>query len=148
MLGNIQVEVLRHLHNAKHGIPVEEFLGNWKYKDGGLRSIAGLERRGFIRVNSGTVYFVRFPTEIEMESGTKTFTIEELEEFDEISRRNLVYLYRRELEEVERGHVERVSIPEGVRRSLKRLGVIKWKILDLTDLGHKLLGEVMCSGFT
>ena len=143
MLGNIQVDVLRSLHDSPDGIQVEELLRNWKYRDGGLKSITGLESRGFIRVNRGVAYFVRYPTEIEVESGTKTFTAEELSGFDDISRRNLVFLYRRELEEVERGHMDRVSIPEGVRRSLKRLGVIKWKILGLTDLGHRLLGEAL-----
>ena len=146
MLGNIQVEVLRSLHDAPYGIPVDELLKNWRYRDGGMKSIAGLESRGFIRVWKGTAQFVRYPTEIEVESGTKTFTLEDLAEFDDISRRNLVFLYRKELEEVERGHTERVSIPDGVRRSLKRLGVIKWKILSLTDLGHRLLGEAIRSG--
>ncbi len=148
MLGNIQVGVLRSLHDSEQGIPVEELMKNWRYRDGGLKSIAGLESRGFIRVSRGIAYFVRYPTEIEIESGTKTFTIEELEGFDDISRRNLVFLYRKELEEVEKGHTDRVSIPEGVRRSLKRLGVIKWKILSLTDLGHRLLGEALRAGIT
>ena len=147
MLGNIQIEVLRLLHDSKQGISIEELLKNWKYREGGIKSIEGLRARGFIRINRETVHFVRFPTEIEVQSGTKTFSMDELEEFNDINRRNLVYLYRGELKEVESGHLKRVSIPEGVRKQLKLLGVIKWKMLSLTDLGHKLLGEVMTTGF-
>ena len=96
MLGNIQIEVLRLLHDSKQGISIEELLKNWKYREGGIKSIEGLRARGFIRINRETVHFVRFPTEIEVQSGTKTFSMDELEEFNDINRRNLVYLYRGE----------------------------------------------------
>ena len=142
MLGNIQFEALKRLHDSESGIPIDELTKNWRYKDGALASINSLQKNGFIQIKQGIAYFVRFPTEIEIERSAKGFTPEELEKLEDQSRINLVYLYRDELEKVERGETKS-SLPDGVRRTLKGLGVIKWKMLKLTEFGRSLPSEVV-----
>ena len=142
LLGNIQIEVLRRLQGEKAGVLMEELMRYWKYRDGAVKSIDSLQRLGHIRVVNNLAYFVSFPKGVEPEKEAAGYTVDQLKEFEEISRRNLVYLYKDELVKSLEGTKPR-SIPEGVKRSLQRLGVLKWKILELTDLGRSLLSELL-----
>jgi hypothetical protein len=143
VIGPIQVEILRRLHDSQNGIPLEELLKEYRYKQGGERSFSRLERAGNISITKGVVYFQCFPPEMETRVTIKAYTAEQLEELDDLSRRNLLYLYQDELAKYQDGVVPADAIPHGVRRSLQHLGVIKWKILELTDLGRRLLGETL-----
>ncbi len=143
MIGPIQVEILRRLHDSQNGIPLEELLKEYRYKQGGERSLSRLERAGNISITKGVVYFQCFPPEMETRVTIKAYTAEQLEELDDLSRRNLLYLYQDELAKYQDGVVPADALPHGVRRSLQHLGVIKWKILELTDLGRRLLGETL-----
>lgn len=143
MIGPIQVEILRRLHDTKDGISVEDLLRGYRYKQGGMRSLTNLEKAGYIRITRGVAHFQGFPNEIEPRVTIKTYTAEQLKELDDISRRNLLYLYQEELAKYQDSVVPGDAIPQGVRRSLQHLGVIKWKILELTDLGRRLLGEIL-----
>ncbi len=143
MIGPIQVEILRRLHDASNGVPISDLLKEYRYKQGGMRSLASLEKEGYIRTTKGGVYFVRFPDEIEQRVTIKTYSTDQLRELDDQSRRNLLYLYQDELAKYKDSVVPGNAIPQGVRRSLQHLGVIKWKMLELTELGRKLLGEIM-----
>ncbi|MGD0805349.1 MAG: hypothetical protein ABSA11_14925 [Candidatus Bathyarchaeia archaeon] len=143
VIGPIQVEILRHLHDSPNGISLEDLLKQYRYKQGGERSLSRLEREGHINIIKGVVHFQSFPPEMETRVTIKTYSVEQLEELDDLSRRNLLYLYQDELAKYQDGVVPANAIPQGVRRSLQHLGVIKWKILELTDLGRRLLGEVM-----
>ena len=143
MIGPIQVEILRRLHDSPNGIHLNDLLKEYRYKQGGERSLSRLEKSGNIRIAKGVVYFENFPPEMETRVTIKTYSAEQLEELDDLSRRNLLYLYQDELAKYQDGIVPGDALPHGVRRSLQHLGVIKWKILELTDLGRRLLGEVM-----
>jgi len=143
MIGPIQVEILRRLHDSPNGIHLDDLLKEYRYKQGGERSLSRLEKSGNIRIAKGVVYFESFPPEMETRVTIKTYSAEQLEELDDLSRRNLLYLYQDELAKYQDGVVPGDALPQGVRRSLQHLGVIKWKILELTDLGRRLLGEVM-----
>jgi DNA-binding MarR family transcriptional regulator len=137
------VDILRSLHDASNGVPISDLLKEYRYKQGGMRSLASLEKAGYIRTARDIVYFVRFPDEIEQRVTIKIYSTDQLRELDDLSRRNLLYLYQDELAKYKDSIVPAKAIPQGVRRSLQHLGVIKWKILELTDLGRKLLGEIM-----
>jgi DNA-binding MarR family transcriptional regulator len=143
VIGPIQVDILRCLHDASNGVPVSDLLKEYRYKQGGKRSLASLEKAGYIRTTKGVVHFVRFPDEIEQRVTIKTYSTDQLRELDDLSRRNLLYLYQDELAKYKDSVVPANAIPHGARRSLQHLGVIKWKILELTDFGRKLLGEIM-----
>ncbi len=142
MIGPIQVEILRHLHDSPNGIPLEDLLKEYRYKQGGERSLSRLERSGNIKITKGVVHFQSYPQEMETRVTIKAYSAKQLEELDDLSRRNLLYLYQDELAKYQDGVVPADAIPHGVRRSLQHLGVIKWKILELTDLGRRLLGEI------
>ena len=143
MIGPIQVEILQRLHNSTNGVPIGDLLSGYRYKQGGKRSLASLESLGYIRTTKGVVHFIRFPDEIEQRVTIKTYSTDQLRELDDQSRINLLYLYQDELSKYKDSIVPSNAIPHGVKRSLQHLGVIKWKILELTDLGRKLLGEIM-----
>jgi hypothetical protein len=143
VLGPVQVEILQLLHDAEAGVPVEDLLKQWTYKQCGKKSIASLQQLGLIRISKNIAYFVRFPEALEPKANIKGYTPEQLKELDDLSRRNLLLLYKDELAKYQDGTVPAEAIPHGVRRSLQHLGVIKWKILELTDLGRRLLGEIM-----
>ena len=143
MIGPIQVEILRRLHDSPNGVPINELLREYRYKQGGERSLSRLERAGHIRTVKGIVHFRNFPQEMETRVTIKAYSVEQLKELDDLSRRNLLYLYQDELAKYQDGVVPADALPHGVRRSLQHLGVIKWKILELTDLGRRLLGEIM-----
>lgn len=143
MLGPVQLEILQILHESADGIPVQDLIGHWKYKQCGEKSVASLHRAGLINISKDRAHFLRYPEEIEPRVTMKTYTPEQLRELDDLSRRNLLYLYQNELAKYQDGAVPPGAIPQGVRRSLQHLGVLKWKILELTDLGRRLLGEVL-----
>jgi hypothetical protein len=143
VIGPIQVEILRRLHDSPNGIPLEDLLKEYRYKQGGERSLSRLERAGNIITMKGVVHFQNYPPEMETRVTIKAYSAKQLEEFDDLSRRNLLFLYQDELAKYQDGVVPADAIPHGVRRSLQHLGVIKWKILELTDLGRRLLGEIM-----
>ena len=143
MIGPIQVEILRRLHDSPNGISLEDILKEYRYKQGGERSLSRLEKAGNIKITKGVVHFQSYPPEMETRVTIKTYSAEQLEELDDLSRRNLLYLYQDELAKYQDGVVPGDALPHGVRRSLQHLGVIKWKILELTDLGRRLLGEIM-----
>ncbi len=143
MIGPIQVDILRRLHEAKGGVPVDELLREYRYKQGGNRSLMRLEKAGHIRIIKGVAHFQSFPNEVEPRVTIKAYSAEQLEELDDISRINLLYTYKEELAKYQDGAVPAGALPTGVRKSLQNLGVIKWKILELTDLGRRLLGEVL-----
>ena len=143
MLGPVQVEILQLLHDSKAGVPIEDLLKQWTYKQCGKKSIASLQQLGLIRISKNIAYFVRFPEALEPKLNIKGYTSEQLKELDDLSRRNLLYLYKDELIKYQDGIVPAKVIPQGVRRSLQHLGVIKWKMLELTDLGRRLLGEIV-----
>ena len=142
LLGNIQIEVLRRLQREENGVLMKELIGYWKYRDGAVKSLESLQHLGHIRVANNTAYFISFPRGVEPEKEAAGYSVDQLKEFEEISRRNLVYLYKDELVKSLEGTKPR-SIPEGVKRSLQRLGVLKWKILELTDLGRSVLSEIL-----
>ena len=143
MIGPIQAEILRCLHESPEGVLFEDLLKEYRYKQGGERSISKLEKAGYISITKGVVHFQSFPPEMEMQVTIKTYTAEQLEEFDNLSRRNLLYLYQDELAKYQDGIVPADALPHGVKRSLQHLGVIKLKMLELTDLGRRLLGEII-----
>ncbi|MCX6649716.1 MAG: hypothetical protein NTV61_10080 [Candidatus Bathyarchaeota archaeon] len=143
MIGPIQVDVLERLHEASGGLAVADLLRGYRYKQGGERSLASLERAGYIRVTKGVAHFEKFPEEMQPRVTIKTYSAEQLEELDDLSRRNLLYLYQDELAKYKDGVVPANALPTGVKRSLQSLGVIKWKILELTDMGRRLLGEIL-----
>ena len=143
MIGPIQVDILQRLHEASGGLPIVDLLKGYRYKQGGERSLASLERAGYIRVAKGVARFEKFPDEMEPRVTIKTYSAKQLEELDDLSRRNLLYLYQNELARYKDGVVPANALPTGVKRSLQHLGVIKWKILELTDLGRRLLGEIL-----
>jgi len=143
LLGPVQLEALKRLKDAEAGLQVEELLKHWRYKQCGEKSIAGLRHRGLIMIAKDRVYFVRLPEALEARLKTKTYTPEQWEELEDLSRRNLVYLYKDELEKYRDVVVPGRALPGGVKRSLQHLGVLKWRILELTDLGRRLLGETM-----
>lgn len=143
MIGPIQVDILERLHMAPNGLPVIELLRNYRYKQGGERSIASLQRAGYIRVTNGLAHFERYPEEMQPRVTIKTYSPEQLNELDDMSRMNLLYLYQDELAKYKDGVVPASALPTGVKKSLQHLGVIKWKILELTDLGRRLLGEIL-----
>ena len=143
MIGPIQVDILQRLHGASDGLPVADLLRGYRYKQGGDRSLASLERAGYIRITRGVAHFERFPDEMEQRVTIKTYSTEQLKELDDLSRSNLLYLYQDELAKYKDGVVPANALPTGVKRSLQHLGVIKWKILELTDLGRRLLGEIL-----
>jgi hypothetical protein len=143
VIGPIQVEILRRLHDSPDGIPLDTLLKEYRYKQGGERSLSRLEKSGNIRITKGVVHFENFPPEMETRVTIKAYSAEQLEEFDDLTRMNLLYLYQDELAKYQHGIVPANALPQGVRRSLQHLGVIKWKILELTDLGRRLLGEIM-----
>jgi hypothetical protein len=124
-------------------MPVQDLIRHWKYKQCGEKSVASLRRAGLITISKDRAHFLRYPEEIEPRVTMKTYTPEQLRELDDLSRRNLLYLYQDELAKYQDGAVPVGVIPQGVRRSLQHLGVLKWKILELTDLGRRLLGEVL-----
>lgn len=142
MLGNIQVEVLKQLHSMKTGIPIDQLYKYWKYKEGAERSLESLEKLGYIKISNNKAFFISFPKDIEPELNVGNYSQEELMEFENISRRNLVFLYKEELLTLLSNVNKKRKIPEGVRRSLQRLGILKWKLLELTELGIKLLIEI------
>ncbi len=148
MIGPIQVEILERLHAAPEGLPVTELLHEYRYKQGGERSIASLKRAGYIRIIKGVAYFERYPDELQQRVTIKTYSPEQLDQLDEMSRMNLLYLYKDELAKYKDGVVPADALPTGVKKSLQHLGVIKWKILELTDLGRRLLGEVLSRSTT
>ena len=143
MIGPIQVDILERLHMAPNGLPVVELLRNYRYKQGGERSLASLQRAGYIRVTNGLAHFERYPEEMQPRVTIKTYSPEQLNELDDMSRMNLLYLYQDELAKYKDGVVPASALPTGVKKSLQHLGVIKWKILELTDLGRRLLGEIL-----
>ncbi len=143
MIGPIQVDILERLHMAPNGLPVIELLRNYRYKQGGERSLASLQRAGYIRVTNGLAHFERYPEEMQPRVTIKTYSPEQLNELDDMSRMNLLYLYQDELAKYKDGVVPASALPTGVKKSLQHLGVIKWKILELTDLGRRLLGEIL-----
>ncbi len=143
MLGPVQLEILRMLRESPEGIPVEDLIGHWRYRQCGEKSVESLRRAGLIDISKGRARFLRYPEEIEPRITIKAYTAEQLRELDDISRRNLLYLYQEELAKYRDGTVPPGAIPHGVKRSLQHLGVLKWKILELTDLGRKLLGEIL-----
>lgn len=143
MLGPVQLEALRRLKEAEAGLAVEELLRHWRYRQCGERSVAGLQHRGLIRIAKDRAYFVKLPEAMEARPKTKTYTAEQWRELEELSRRNLVYLYKDELTKYQDGVVPGRVLPVGVKRSLQHLGVLKWRILELTDLGRRVLGEIV-----
>jgi len=147
LLGNIQVEVLRQLHSTKTGIQIDQLYKYWRYKEGAERSLESLEKLGYIKIFNNKAFFVSFPKDIEPELNVSNYSQEELSEFENISRRNLVYLYKEELLTLLSNVNKKRKIPEGVRRSLQRLGILKWKLLELTELGRKLLIEIQTPQF-
>jgi len=142
LLGNIQVEVLRQLHSTKTGIQIDQLYKYWRYKEGAERSLESLEKLGYIKIFNNKAFFF-----IEPELNVSNYSQEELSEFENISRRNLVYLYKEELLTLLSNVNKKRKIPEGVRRSLQRLGILKWKLLELTELGRKLLIEIQTPQF-
>lgn len=143
MLGPVQLEILQLLHEYDDGILVQDLIKHWKYKQCGEKSVASLRRAGLITISKDRAYFLRYPEEIEPRVTIKIYSSEQLKELDDLSRRNLLYLYREEFEKYQDGAVPAGVIPHGVRRSLQHLGVLKWKMLELTDLGRRLLGEIL-----
>jgi hypothetical protein len=143
VIGPIQVDILQRLHDASNGLSITELLKEYKYKQGGERSLASLEREGYIRINKDVAYFEKFPAEMEQRVTIKTYSAKQLEELDDLTRLNLLYLYQNELAKYQNGVVPANALPTGVKRSLQSLGVIKWKILELTDMGRRLLGEIL-----
>ena len=143
MLGPIQITVLRLLESKLEGMSTQELIGYWHYKQCGEKSIASLQSLGLINVSKGRAYFQKFPEELRESTPVKNYTLAQVEEFDELSRRNLVYLYKDELMVYRRGAKPSKALPRGVRRSLQYLGILKWRIIELTDLGKNLLGEVL-----
>lgn len=139
LIGNIQVEVLAYLHNAKFGVPIEQLFKFWRYKEGAEKSLKSLQKMGYIKISKGLVFFISFPKDLEYQTTSNTYSNEELKEFENITRRNLVYTYKEELLSYAPEVNNKRQIPEGVKRSLQRLGVLKWKILELTELGRKIL---------
>jgi hypothetical protein len=73
----------------------------------------------------------------------KNYSLKQVEEFDDLSRRNLIYMYKDELMVYQQGAKPSKALPRGVRRSLQYLGILKWRIIELTDLGKNLLGEML-----
>jgi hypothetical protein len=141
LLGNIQVEVLKHLQSVKTGISINQLFKFWKYKEGAEKSLKSLEKLGHIKIINSIAYFVSFPKDIEPNANLSNYSPDELKEFENMSRRNLVYMYKEELLSYLWKINKKRKIPEGVKRSLQRLGILKWKILELTELGRKLLIE-------
>ncbi|MBN1682195.1 hypothetical protein JW865_01415 [Candidatus Bathyarchaeota archaeon] len=139
MLGNIQVEVLKYLHKVKFGVQIEELFKFWRYKEGAEKSLESLQKMGYIKIINGQVFFVSYPKDIKLELSSTIYSQEELIEFENITRRNLVYTYKEELLTYIVDVKTKRKLPEGVKRSLQRLGVLKWKILELTELGRKIL---------
>ena len=105
------------------------------------KSLESLEKLGHIKIIKDKAYFISFPKDIESHANSSNYTIDQLKEFENISRRNLVYMYREELLSYLIKVNKKRKIPEGVKRSLQRLGILKWKILELTELGRNLLVE-------
>jgi hypothetical protein len=143
MIGPIQVDILQRLRESPDGVPIIDLLKGYRYKQGGERSLASLEKAGYIRITRGIARFERFPHEIEPRVTIKAYSTKQLKELDDLSRRNLLYLYQNELAKYKDGVVPANALPTGVKRSLQHLGVIKWKILELTDMGRRLLGEIL-----
>lgn len=143
MIGPIQVDVLQRLHDISAGLSITELLKGYKYKQGGERSLASLEKAGYISITKGVAHFEKFPPEMEPRVTIKSYSAEQLEELDVLTRQNLLYLYQDELAKYQNGVVPANALPTGVKRSLQSLGVIKWKILELTDMGRRLLGEIL-----
>ena len=143
MLGPVQVKVLRLLEATSEGMSIEELNGYWHYKQCGEKSIASLQNLGLISLSKGKAYFLKFPEELRESTPVKNYTLAQVEEFDELSRRNLIYLYKDELMVYQRGAKLSKALPRGVKRSLQYLGILKWRIIELTDLGKNLLGEVL-----
>jgi hypothetical protein len=143
VIGPIQVDILQRLHEASNGIPITDLLKEYRYKQGGERSIASLEKAGYISITKEVARFERFPPEMESRITIKTYSVKQLEELDDLTRLNLLYLYQDELAKYQNGVVPANALPTGVKRSLQSLGVIKWKILELTDMGRRLLGEIL-----
>ena len=143
MIGPIQVNILQHLHDASDGLSITELLKEYKYKQGGERSLGSLEKAGYISITKGIARFEKFPPEMESRVTIKTYSAKQLEELDDLTRQNLLYVYQDELAKYQNGVVPASALPTGVKRSLQSLGVIKWKILELTDMGRRLLGEVL-----
>lgn len=137
------MQVLYHLHDEKNGLPLEEVLKHWRYKQCGEKSIASLLHSGYLNITKGRVYFVMYPDILDDKGKVGNFTEEQLKEIEEISRRNLVYLYKDELKRYQNGPLPGNALPEGVKRSLQHLGVLKWKMMGLTDLGRSLLSEIL-----
>lgn len=133
MIGPIQVDIIQRLHEAPNGVSVADLLKGYRYKQGGERSLASLEKAGYIRITKGVARFEVFPDEMKPRVTLKTYSAKQLEELDDLSRRNLMYLYQNELARYKDGVVPANALPTGVKRSLQHLGVIKWKILELTD---------------
>jgi len=148
MIGQIQVNILKSLRDASDGLPISDLLKEYRYKQGGKRSLASLERAGYIRITKDIAHFEKFPDEMEPRVTIKTYSAQQLKELDDLSRQNLLYLYQDELAKYKDGVVPANAIPTGVKRSLQHLGVIKWKILELTDLGRRLLGEILSRSTT
>jgi len=143
VIGPIQVDILHRLRESKGGIPVDILLREYRYKQGGQRSLVSLEKAGHIRIVKGVAVFQSYPNEVEPRVTIKAYTAEQLEELDDLSRRNLLYTYKDELARYQNGAVPVNALPTGVRKSLQNLGVIKWKVLELTDLGRRLLSEIL-----
>jgi len=146
LLGNVQIEVLRKLRAAEQGIPVEELYPYWGKKEGGQLGVAGLERRGLINIKDGKAFFEKYPPGVDID--VVSMQQEDASpDIDDMTRNNLIYTYKDELKGVETGD-KNSSLPNGVRRSLQKLGVLKWKILELTDLGRILLQQVSTQALT
>jgi hypothetical protein len=143
MLGPVQVKVLRLLEANSEGMSIEELNGYWHYKQCGEKSIASLQNLGLIRLSKGKAYFQKFPEELSKSTPVKNYSLKQVEEFDDLSRRNLIYMYKDELMVYQQGAKPSKALPRGVRRSLQYLGILKWRIIELTDLGKNLLGEML-----
>ncbi len=86
MIGQIQVNILKSLHDASDGLPISDLLKEYRYKQGGKRSLASLERAGYIRITKDIAHFERFPDEMEPRVTIKTYSAEQLKELDDLSR--------------------------------------------------------------
>jgi hypothetical protein len=64
------------------------------------------------------------------------YTFQELNNFEEITFKNMVTFYREELERIANGEMSTVVLSKGDRRVLRRLGVLE---LHFTGHGGRLL---------
>lgn len=70
------------------------------------------------------------------------YTFQELNDFEQITFKNMVRFYREELERIANGEISTVVLSKGDRRVLRRLGVLE---LHFTGHGGRLLQVSSCA---